>query len=93
VSALPSRNLDRRSCYFFDVRFYPKNNKFQWNLLFYISLMKSSLDKIFYKIMYHHIICMCDFLLNLDNFLSWFAWIITKIVVSTKFSPSFPYTL
>lgn len=29
VSALPSRNLDRRSCYFFDVRFYPKNNKFQ----------------------------------------------------------------
>jgi hypothetical protein len=51
--------------------------------------MKSSLDKIFYKIMYHHIICMCDFLLNLDNFLSWFAWIITKIMVSTIFSPSF----
>ena len=31
--------------------------------------MKSSLDMIFYKIVYHHIIYMCDFfLLNLDDF-------------------------
>ena len=28
---------------------------------FYISQTKSSLDKIFYKIVYHHIIYMCDF--------------------------------
>ena len=28
---------------------------------FYISQTKSSLDKIFYKIVCHHIICMCDF--------------------------------
>ena len=35
---------------------------------FYISQMKSSLDKIFYKIVYHYIIYMCDFLVNLYNF-------------------------
>ena len=35
---------------------------------FYISQTKSSLDKIFYKVMYHHIIYMCDFLVNLDEF-------------------------
>ena len=35
---------------------------------FYISQMKSSLDKIFYKIVYHHIIYMCDFLVNLDDY-------------------------
>ena len=35
---------------------------------FYISQTKSILDKIFYKIVYHHIIYMCDFWVNLDNF-------------------------
>jgi hypothetical protein len=35
---------------------------------FYISQTKSSLDKIFYKIVYHHIIYLCDFLVNLDDF-------------------------
>ena len=30
--------------------------------------MKSSLDKIFYKILYHHIIYMCDFFVNLKDF-------------------------
>jgi hypothetical protein len=35
---------------------------------FYILQMKSSLDKIFYKVVYHHIIYICDFLVNLDNF-------------------------
>src|SRR6185312_9666104 len=35
---------------------------------FYISQTKSSLDKIFYKVVYHHIIYMCDFFVNLDNF-------------------------
>ena len=30
--------------------------------------MKSSLDKIFYKIVYYHIIYICDFLVNLDNY-------------------------
>ena len=47
-----------------------KNNKFLTNHLttfwfeicyFYILQTKSSLDKIFYKIVYYHIICMCDF--------------------------------
>jgi len=33
-----------------------------------ISQMNSNLDKIFYKIVYNHIIYMCDFLMNLDNF-------------------------
>ena len=41
-----------------------KNNKFY----FYISQTKSSLDKIFFKIVYHHIIYMCDFFVNLDDF-------------------------
>jgi len=30
-------------------------------LFFYISQTKSSLNKIFYKVVYHHIIYMCDF--------------------------------
>ena len=30
--------------------------------------MKSSLDKIFYKVVDHYIIYMCDFLVNLDDF-------------------------
>jgi hypothetical protein len=30
--------------------------------------MKQSLDKIFYKVVYHHIIYMCDFFVNLDDF-------------------------
>ena len=34
---------------------------------FYISQTKSSLDKIFYKVVYHHIIYMCDFLVNLKK--------------------------
>ena len=38
------------------------------NCYFYISKKNSSLDKIFYKVMYHHIIYMCDFLMNLDDF-------------------------
>ena len=47
-----------------------KNNKFLINHLtafcleicyFYILQTKSSLDKIFYKVVYHHIIYMCDF--------------------------------
>ena len=54
-----------------------KNNKFLTNHLdsfwleicyFYISQTKLSLDKIFYKVVYHHIIYMCDFLVNLDDF-------------------------
>ena len=35
---------------------------------FYISQTKSSLNKIFYKVVYHHIIYMCDFFVNLDDF-------------------------
>jgi hypothetical protein len=30
--------------------------------------MKLSLDKIFYKVAFYHIIYMCDCLVNLDNF-------------------------
>ena len=29
--------------------------------------MKSSLDKIFYKVVHYHIIYMCDFLVNLND--------------------------
>ena len=35
---------------------------------FYISQTKSSLNKIVYKVVYHHIIYMCDFLVNLNDF-------------------------
>ena len=35
---------------------------------FYISQMKSSLDKIFYKVVYHLIIYMCVFFVNLNDF-------------------------
>jgi hypothetical protein len=35
---------------------------------FYISQTKSSLDKIFYVVVYHHIIYICDFFVNLDDF-------------------------
>ena len=49
-----------------------KNNKFLTFWLeicyFYISQTKSSLGKIFYNIIYQHIIYMCDFLVNLDDF-------------------------
>ena len=54
---------------------YKKNKFFWWICYFYISQTKSSLDKIFYKIVYHHIIYMCDFLVNLDDF---FAMICTS---------------
>jgi hypothetical protein len=35
---------------------------------FYISQTKSSLDKIFYVVVYHPIIYICDFFVNLDDF-------------------------
>ena len=38
-----------------------KSSKFTKKSYFYISQTKSSLDKIFYKVVYHHIIYMCDF--------------------------------
>ena len=34
----------------------------------HIPQTKSSLDKIFYNVVYHHIIYMSDFLVNLDDF-------------------------
>ena len=50
---------------------------------FHISLKESSLDKIFYKIVYHHIICMYDFLVILDDFF---------VVVCTSFYEDFVST-
>jgi hypothetical protein len=47
-------------------------------------LLKSSLDEIFYNIMYHHIIYMCDFFCKLEDFLSWFVRVFTKVVVSIR---------
>jgi hypothetical protein len=41
--------------------------------------MKASLDKIFYKVVYHHNIYMFDFLVNLDDFF---------VVVCTSFYES-----
>ena len=55
---------------------------------FYISQTKSSLDKIFYKVVYHHIIYMCDFFDEFRwLFLPWFAWVFTKVMVSTRYVP------
>ena len=41
---------------------------------FYILQIKSSLDKILYKVVYYYVIYMCDFLVNLNDF---FAMICT----------------
>ena len=49
---------------------------------FYISQMNSSLDKIFYKVVYHHIIYICDFFVNLDDFFT---------VVCTGFHKSYGF--
>ena len=49
---------------------------------FYISQTKSSLDKIFYKVVYHHIIYICIFLVNLDDFFA---------VVCTDFHKSYSF--
>jgi hypothetical protein len=49
--------------------------------------MKSSLDKIFYKIVYHHIIYMCDFF---DEFIQLFTVVCTgfhEVVVCTRYVP------
>ena len=49
-------------------------------IYFYISQTKSSLDKIFYKIVYHHIIYMCDFFGEFRRFfLPWFARVFMKL--------------
>ena len=50
---------------------------------FYISQMKLSLDKIFYKIVYHQIY-MCDFFMNLDDF---FCCILHEFSQKLWFSP------
>ena len=47
--------------------------------------MKSSLDKIFYKIVYHHIIYMCDFFVNLDDSFVIVCTSFHKDLVSTKY--------
>ena len=49
--------------------------------------MKSSLDKIFYKIVYHQIIYMCDFLMNLYNFFAVVCTDFHEIVVCTRYVP------
>ena len=52
--------------------------------------MKSSLDNIFYNIVYHHIIYMCDFFDEFRRlFLSWFARVFTKVVICTRYVPSY----
>jgi len=51
---------------------------------FYISQIESSSDKIFYKVVYHHIIYICGEFRRFF-FLSWFAWIFTKLVISTRY--------
>ena len=56
---------------------------------FYISQMKSSLEKIFYKIVYHHIIYMCDFLVNLDDFFAIICMGFHEVVVCTRYVPIF----
>ena len=43
-------------------------SKLDFVCYFYISQIKSSLYEIFYKVVYHHVIYMCDFFVNLDDF-------------------------
>jgi hypothetical protein len=58
---------------------YKNNMKF---VILYISQTKLNFDKIFYKVVYHHIIYMCDSFLNLDDFfLSWFAQVFPKVMI------------
>ena len=49
--------------------------------------MKLSLDKIFYKIVYHHIIYMCDFFVNLDDFFVVVCTNFHESLVSTRYVP------
>jgi hypothetical protein len=42
---------------------------------------------IVYKVVYHHIIYMCDFLVNLYDFLPWYAWVSMMIMISTRCVP------
>jgi len=56
---------------------------------FYISQTKLSLDKIFYKVVYHHIIYMCDFLVNLDDFFAVICkFFFTKLWFALDMSPT-----
>ena len=54
---------------------------------FNISQTKLSLDKIFYKVMYHHIIYMWDFFVNLDNFFVMVCMSFHKNLVFTRYVP------
>ena len=66
----------RANFYFYKINFY-----------FYISQTKLSLDLIFYKVVYHHIIYMCDFF---DEFKQLFVVIYMsfhKVVVCTRYVP------
>ena len=48
--------------------------------------LRQDLDKIFYKVVYHHIIYMCDFFVEFRRlFFPWFARVFTKVVVSTRY--------
>ena len=50
--------------------------------------MKSSLDKIFYKVVYHHIISFVIFLVNLDDFFAVVSTDFHEIVVCTRYVPN-----
>ena len=54
------------------------DNFLVWNLFFL-------LDKIFYKTVYHRIIWMCDFLVNLDNFFTMLYTDFHEVVVCTRY--------
>ena len=58
-----------------------------YNLVKYLVQTKSSLDKIFYKIVYHHIIYMCDFFVNLDDFFVVVCTNFHEDLVSTRYVP------
>jgi len=60
---------------------------FWLEIVIFISHKRIRVWKIFYKVVYHHIIYMCDFLVNLDDFLLWFARVFMKVVVSTRQVP------
>jgi len=59
---------------------------------FYISKTKSNLDKIFYNIVYHHIIYMCDFFREFRWFFFMIYTSFYESLVSTRYVP-FLFTL
>jgi len=76
-----------------------KNNKFLTNHLdtglkfvLFISHRRNRVWTIFYKVVYHHIIYMCDFFVNLDDFFTVVCTGFHEVMVCTRYVPLFNTT-